>query len=157
MKALTIYQPWASLVNLKAKPYEFREWDYSERYPDLVGQRIVNHASARPIKPAEIADLMERVREKESTLVTEIAWPLLNRLSQAYKARGILELSAGLGTCIIGKPIKVTDLFKGKGYDSNRLNHRMFAWPLTDIEPFAHPIPCRGLQGFWNWPMKEAA
>jgi hypothetical protein len=26
MKALTIYQPWASLVMIGAKPYEFRRW-----------------------------------------------------------------------------------------------------------------------------------
>jgi len=155
MKALTIWQPWASLVILGAKPYEFREWDYSDRYPGVVDQRIAIHAAARPIKPAEIEDLIERVREKESSLVPEIAWPLLNRLSQAYKGQGVLELSAGLGTCIIRKPIKVTDLFKG--YDSDRLNHRMFAWPVTDIEPFDHPIPHRGAQGFWNWPEKVAA
>lgn len=26
MKALTIWQPWASLIMIGAKPYEFRSW-----------------------------------------------------------------------------------------------------------------------------------
>lgn len=50
MKALTIWQPWASLVMIGAKPYEFRRWDYRERQSGLQGQRIVIHAGARPVK-----------------------------------------------------------------------------------------------------------
>src|SRR6185369_13939683 len=59
MHALTVYQPWASLVMIGAKPYEFRRWDYRTRAPALEGQRIVIHAGARAIKPDEIRDLIE--------------------------------------------------------------------------------------------------
>lgn len=38
MKALTIWQPWASLIISGAKPYEFRGWRIPE---SLIGQRIV--------------------------------------------------------------------------------------------------------------------
>lgn len=31
MKALTVWQPWASLIIMGAKPYEFRKWDYRTR------------------------------------------------------------------------------------------------------------------------------
>ena len=44
MKALTLWQPWASLVIAGAKPYEFRSWS-PPRW--LIGQRIVIHAAAR--------------------------------------------------------------------------------------------------------------
>ena len=57
MKALTIWQPWASLVMIGAKPYEFRRWDYRDRSPALEGQRIVIHAGARPIKEIEVDDI----------------------------------------------------------------------------------------------------
>lgn len=33
MKALTIYQPWASLVMIGAKPHEFRGWPLTEIQP----------------------------------------------------------------------------------------------------------------------------
>ncbi|MDE2467549.1 MAG: ASCH domain-containing protein [Bradyrhizobium sp.] len=153
MKALTIYQPWASLIMVGAKPFEFRRWDYSVRYAALVGKRIVVHASARPIKPVEIEDIFERMEDGESSLRDEIARPLLERLRDAYKCQGILELSAGLGTAIIGKPRSVTNMFRGTpAADSDRLDHSLYGWPLTDIQPFEHPRPCRGAQGFWNWP-----
>jgi activating signal cointegrator 1 len=30
-----------------------------------------------------------------------------------------------------------------------------FAWLLDDIRPLAEPIPARGLQGLWRWPVPE--
>ena len=54
MKALTIWQPWASLIIAGAKPYEFRGW----RAPRaLIGQRIVIHAAARKIDRDEVCAL----------------------------------------------------------------------------------------------------
>jgi hypothetical protein len=31
MKAPAIWQPWATLIIIRAKPYEFRHWNYAER------------------------------------------------------------------------------------------------------------------------------
>jgi hypothetical protein len=151
MKALTIYQPWAALIMLGAKPYEFRRWDFSKRFPSIAGQRIVIHASSRPVKAAEVLDILGRVRDRISSLKPEIAIPLLERLRAAHRCQGVVELSAGLGTAIIGKPVSVTALFNSPA-DSDRIDHHMWGWPLTEIQSFAEPIPARGAQGFWNWP-----
>lgn len=151
MKALTIYQPWASFIILGAKPFEFRKWDYRSRNPNIENSRIVIHASARPIKRAELLDIHKRIADGESGLDDTIALPLIARLLDAYKCGGILELSAGLGTVIIKRPRRVGEIFSGT-VDSDRLDHAMYGWPLTAIIPFPHPIPCRGGQGFWNWP-----
>lgn len=56
MKALTIWQPWASLIMAGFKPYEFRGWP-APRY--VVGQRVVIHAGIRSIKKTEVRDLIE--------------------------------------------------------------------------------------------------
>lgn len=151
MKALTIWQPWASLIMVGAKPYEFRHWDYRARERALEDERVVIHAGARPIKVNEIDDILDRIAEGNSALKPEIALPLLQRVREAYRCRGVLELAAGLGTAVLGRPRRVTELFKGTA-DSDRLDHSVWAWPLTDIQPFQHLIPMRGLQGFWNWP-----
>src|SRR5579871_5258500 len=97
MKTCTIWQPWASLVMIGAKPYEFRRWDYRERYPNLEGQRIVIHAGTRPVRRAEVEDIVLRMKDRLSSLRAEIAMPLLERLLDAYKCQGIVELAAGLG------------------------------------------------------------
>lgn len=148
MKALTIWQPWASLIMIGAKPVEFRSWDYRERYSGIVDTRIVIHAAAREIKPAEIYDLIKRCEEDDTSLIPRVALPLLHKIFDARKCRGVVNLSAALGTAIIRKPRDIDGLFKKP--DSDRLQHHMFGWPLTDIEPFAEPIPMNGAQGFWN-------
>jgi hypothetical protein len=87
MKALTIWQPWASLIMIGAKPYEFRRWDYREREAALEGQRIVIHAGARAIVREEVDDLFERMEDNESSLIDDIAKPLLERVRVALDKR----------------------------------------------------------------------
>ncbi len=150
MKALTIWQPWASLIMIGAKPVEFRKWDYRQRQRGLEGQRIVIHAAKRPMRKDEILDLVVHIENGNSSLIADKALPLLRRIWAAPKCQGVVELSAGLGTAVIGTPRSLDGQFKKP--DSDRLAHHMYGWPLSDIQPFDAPIPVAGLQGFWNWP-----
>ncbi len=154
MKALTIWQPWASLIMTGAKPYEFRRWDYSQRIRCVTGSRIVIHAGARPMRAAEIDDILERINDHISSLRREIARPLLERIKAAHKLRGVVPMACGLGTATLLRPKRVDALFSSPA-DSDRIDHHMWAWPLVDIKPFAEPVPMRGFQGFWDWPTAE--
>lgn len=179
-KALTVWQPWASLIMVGAKPFEFRHWSFAARAPlaPLVGQAIVIHAGARPVRLAEVDEILERIADGESALVDEIALPLLRRVRQALvdaRARRvtptlpglelglepaatatpdgqILPLACGLGTAVLGRPRKATALFGGKVRDSSRIDKHVWAWPVSDVRPFDAPVPMRGAQGFWTWP-----
>ena len=152
MKALTIWQPWASLIMVGAKPHEFRGRSYLEYsgHP-AVGDRVVIHAGARPIRPAEVDDLLERLGgdDDKTGLVVDKARELLLRVKQAFKCRA-LPLGAGLGTATIGKPILSCDLYGLTVEDSDRGEFN-WAWPLSAITPFDAPIEARGMQGFWQW------
>lgn len=146
MKALTIWQPWASLIMAGAKPVEWRGWA-CPRW--IVGQRIAIHAGARPAKPDEIADIIARINDAETSLIPELARPLLT----GVHARS-WPLSSVLGTAIIGAPVPALDWVRrhAPGFlDSDRIDHSKFAWPLSQIERFEPPIPARGMQGFWTW------
>lgn len=196
MKALTFWQPWASLVMLGAKPYEFRRWTFERgrrAEPGLVGKRIAVHAGARPARLEEVRDILARLNDGSSALEPESARPALERLRkqlleakrdrEQWRAECIARraeirrrakrgpfkgdqpldvsmppepdagqpiLSAVLGTVVLGRPVRAVDLF-GDAYDSDRIDHAVWAWPLTDIDPFPEPVPCRGAQGFWNF------
>lgn len=158
MKALTVWQPWASLIILGVKPFEFRHWDYRQRLPRLVGQHIAIHAAARPIHPADILDILQRIDAGGSALKPE-AMPLLRRLEAAPRAtlNSILPLSAVLGTAVLGKPRKPAEIFTGPttpGLDPGagvRIDHSVWAWPLTDIVKYDVPVEHRGAQGFWDF------
>ena len=159
MRALTVWQPWASLIIAEAKPFEFRKW----RMPRaLIGQRIVIHAAARSIDRAEVerlyAILVRRDRNEDyrrlaATLClhAELAIPVLEAALD-----GKLPIAAGIGTAVVGESVYGLDVAERFGVprvnDSSRDEHANWGWPLTDIEPWPQPVPMRGYQGFWTWP-----
>jgi hypothetical protein len=169
MKAFTLWQPWASLVMVGAKPIEFRKFDY-RRAGIKVGQRVALHAGARPVKAKEVRDLLSRLDDdiNSTGLIAEKARPLLLRIEDAMSnftfgrestASAIVELSAILGTVTVGEPKLTEELmpaWKGVLADSDRLEHCKFAWPMLDVRPFPIPTKTRGWQGFWNTSVNEA-
>lgn len=166
MKALTVWQPWASLIIAGAKPYEFRGW----RPPrSMIGQRIIIHAAARKIEPVEALGLWNTLAERdfddegrifaaETCLHPELAMPILERACPAsiFPDRTQLPMAAGIGTAVLGEPRNGIDIAEEFGVpranDSDRDQHANWGWPMLDIEPWDTIIPMRGAQGFWNWP-----
>lgn len=165
MKALTIWQPWASLIIIGAKPYEFRGW----RAPrSVIGQRIVVHAAARPMRVKEVDDIV-RALEKgcrsaaETCLSAQSAYRLLEPLTWMSRKdfTQALPLAAGLGSSVLGEPRNGLDIAAEFGVsranDSDRDEHANWGWPMLDIEQWPSPVPMRGAQGFWNWPTPDGA
>lgn len=153
MKALTIWQPWASLIMAGVKPWEFRSW----RAPrSVVGQRIAIHAGARPMVAREIRDLLERLGDRRTApltgLVVGASLPILER---AFREPKIFPLKHVLGTALLGDPRLARDIYpESFTSDSDRLEHSNWAWPLTLVKPLEPPVPARGAQGLWDWSKK---
>lgn len=158
-KALTIWQPWASLIIAGAKPYEFRGW----RAPrSLIGQRIVIHAAAKKLDGEEASALWHILVNRNVSADLELAAAetclipakAISVLNQALG--GQLTFSAGIGTAIIGEPRLGTEIAEEFGVpranDSDREQHANWGWPMLEVEAWETPIPMRGAQGFWNWP-----
>lgn len=150
MKALTIWQPWASLIAAGAKPYEWRGWCAPL---SIVGQRIAIHAGARKVQKAEIGDLLYELCTKpaESSLVASIALPLLE---QWHTSPGMLPLSCVICTAVLGTPITAREWVTQHGapmLDTDLIDHSKWAWPLTDLETLDPFEPATGKQGFWEW------
>ncbi len=164
MKALTIWQPWASLIVAGAKPYEFRGWRFP---PSMLGQRIVIHAAARKIDHREVSYMFEVLSKRElpayaryaaeTCLIAEKALPVLSRAVDG----GGLPMSMGVGSAVLGEPRNGIDIAEEFGVsranDSNRDEHANWGWPMLEIEQWDTPIPARGAQGFWTWPSVEGA
>lgn len=162
LKVLTLWQPWASLIMIGAKPWEFRSWSYVARGVGVKpGDTIGIHAGARPIKPMEVKDLLARLDDpiNSTGLIPDLARALLERLDAASKCKGVIELSAVLGTAKIGAPAlssTVKPEWAELIADSDRLEHCNWAWPMTDIHRFTDPVHVAGHQGFWNCPFPES-
>ncbi len=144
MKALTIHQPWASLIIAGRKRFETRSWRPGR---EMIGTRIAIHASARP-------------------------WPrriLLPTMVEAALDLAKLELAdlplgAVLGTAVIGEVVTTRYAVRvPRDFDLTPHNLEFslgdfsdgrFAWWLRDIEVFAEPVPARGYQKLWEWAPK---
>jgi sigma54-dependent transcription regulator len=150
MKALTIWQPWASLIMLGHKPYEFRGWAAPA---SIVGQRIAIHSGKRKVKVDELDDLITRLRGPNAWS-TGLRPAALDVLMQARERIDILPLSHVLCTAVVGKSVQSYEIaaeFGASVNDSDRHEHANWAWPMLDVQRMAPPIEARGAQGLWNW------
>lgn len=148
MRALTIWQPWASLIAYEAKPFEFRKRPAPQ---SLVGQRIAIHAGKRVIDRDEVADLMLRIEKEDgkgTALIGDRAMPVLERF---LASPGMFPRASILCTALLGTPRKATALFGGQVADSDRIDQHVWGWPLTEIQRLRPPVPATGAQGFWHW------
>ena len=93
--ALTVWQPWASLIVAGVKPYEFRGWPAPRAYR---GAEIAIHAGARPVRRAEIADLILRLLDQNQAWTTCLKPEALPMLQRWYSSPSLLPLRSSWPT-----------------------------------------------------------
>lgn len=137
MKALPLWQPYASLILVGAKRIETR--DYPPKRIGLnVGQRIAIHAC--------------KTRQDLDLCLTDPFHQYLPNPDQ-------LPLGALICTCTIHAADRVTDdraraLKQRHPHEHTFGDYRpgRWAWTLTDITPLPKPVPYTGSQGAFDVP-----
>lgn len=130
MRAITLWQPWASAIALGLKTYETRGWSTKVRGPILI------HAAKR-WTPAE--------REFCSNMASFFNRPDLENPSLGAIV-AMADITSVHSTEDIRDNLSETELAFGN-YEDNR-----FAWGLENIRAFEEPIPYKGGQGFFKVP-----
>lgn len=156
MKAITLWQPYASLIAFGAKPHETRSWGTSYRGPiaihaglkpahelDGITSKAICKAFDWPYEPYK-TDIAPLIRKFPHGAVIAIAtltecWQVIKHTATAV----ILRQSNGIGEDKI--PIDTPYLMFGD-YSIGR-----YIWELADIRVLPIPIPAKGKQGLWNW------
>ena len=159
--AITLWQPWASLVAAGVKPYEFRKW-YAHRHHH--NTRVAIHAGIRFVDREEALELGDRLasgdwrmtglveREKAIQIIeTFVNQPETVPYSQVL-CTAVLHAPVSTAALLVMDPrFTLADQTRARNVnDSDRLEHSAWAWPLTDIRPVEPPFPVRGAQGFWT-------
>lgn len=154
MKAITLWQPWASLLACGAKRYETRSWATSYRGP------IAIHAAAK--KPSSIweaiRDIVDRVRAElgiidpddlpHGAIIAKCELVECHRMQIDPKTHRIaLYNSHGNLTSVslCSKEILFGDWTHGR-----------YAWEFANMTMLPEPIPAKGGQRIWNWEGGEA-
>ena len=156
MKAITLWQPWASLISCGAKTYETRSWAPPRA---LVGQRIAIHAAKQKVDqltgnlpPAAWVPAVDAL----SAAIGDFRWKDLPLgvvvctavLSAAYQCGAINDDGQVYVTRSISRGD--TPLFI-QSDDFGDFSLGRWAWLLEDIEPLAAPAKATGKQGWWTW------
>lgn len=145
MKAITLWQPWASLIVTGAKKIETRSWNTNVR------GRIAIHAA----------------QKKDNYILSLINSPEIQVGLKVYNlyrkgmgdghiwAKDIIStFGCVLGTVEITDCVPVEKIFDNLSVQEHLFGNYgsdRFAWILQNPVMFDVPIPAKGAQGFWNW------
>lgn len=138
MKALSIWQPWATLIMTGHKRIETRGWPapYAIR-----GERIAI-ASTKAIR-GEQRVACSAPAFQEHFVITGLLGlgnlPMGSVLG-TVRVEGCREIDSDLMQSL--DPCEEAFGIYGPG---------RFAWFLTDPRPLDRPVPVKGGQGLWNW------
>ena len=141
MKALTLWQPWASLVALGEKRIETRCWSTAYRGP------LAIHAAARIPSFCGLSRLNTSFR-------MEVAEVLGVRLTSVDAEIRKLPISAVL--CVVNL-VEIEETRCTREYACERekifgnYEDGRYAWFLEMVEKFTEPIPAKGNRMLWNW------
>ena len=124
MKALTIKEPWASLIIEEYKKYEFRSWKTKYR------GKILIHAGCSVEK-----DMMKRFSDYNINVNP-----------------GYIIGHATIVDCILVNEEFNKELRNIDPVVYGRSNHtETYAWKLENVVKYEKPIPCKGKLGLWNY------
>jgi len=162
MKAITIYQPYASLIAVKAKNFETRSW-----YTPYRGTIAIHAAKKR------LEDTLKEIFPDDTTLQVDFVSTMLKLLGdESSLPHGAIIAKAVLVGChkieyrhIPNAPIKLgywkdSSVFTGKILwcdisEQEQLfgdwSEGRYAWEFANVQREVSPTPVRGKQGIWNW------
>lgn len=154
--AISVHQPWASLLTVGAKSFETRSWAPSR---GMIGRPIAIHAS-RTSLPRTLSTDVERAMEAALGLpaarwaeMPRGAVVAVARLTGAYR---VASWTPGSSNIVIGasvpgsEPLASIEL-RGDEAHFGEFGPGRWLWWLTDVTPLDPPTPARGHQRLWYW------
>ena len=136
MRAISLWQPWATFVALGLKKFETRSWGTAYRGPLLI------HAAKRPMTGIE-KELVYYLKNEYGDLcacLNNAEFPL-GALVASCELFDVLESGKDF------QPLEVDPL----EYDLGNYEQGRFAWKLLSIKAL-EPISFKGSQGFFHVP-----
>jgi hypothetical protein len=155
MKALTLTQPWATLVAIGAKTIETRSWGTPHRGPLAIHAAKGYPKEARQFAQEPVVYEAMRVHGA-SRLWPDIVGQPLGCVVATCKLADCVRISEWMYAAD-GAPAGI--LREWTYLLAENLHEREFgdygrgryAWILVDVKPLLKPIPAKGSLGLWNW------
>lgn len=141
MKAITLWQPWASLWAIQAKKYETRSWATNYR-----GQIAIHSAKKDP-------------QTIFRTLPTDVQFAMSPFLLEHFLLWDNVPLGAILGygelvDCHLMTPELIAKQTPQELLFGDWTPGR-YAWEIANVKLLPEPVPYKGAQGLWRIPNAE--
>jgi activating signal cointegrator 1 len=154
VRALSLWEPWATLVRRGLKLYETRDWPMPE---SLIDQPLGIQAAKHPVDADDCSHAM-LWQMRQDDVSGPWAYGCMIAVVHPQKSVRTETLCNGLdswgllipGTTGAFRSISQREFIYGN-YEPGR-----WAWPFTDIRVLPEPLPGRGAQGIFNWPEGDA-
>ena len=144
MKAISLWQPYASLIAAGVKTIETRGWAPPR---GLVGERIAIHAA----KAIETSDVRGRERHRLiAAALDDPEWDK-NVPRGAVVCTAVLDHTARVTGPEHDGQVTAAGTRWVRTDEWGDFGPGRWLWFLRDVEPMDPPVPARGHQGFWNW------
>lgn len=137
MKALTIWQPWASLVAWGAKRFETRSWPAPRTLKP--GDLLAIHAAKRPVRTEEWDDALWR------EVFAAAGGSVVPRSIPVGKVLAICQF-LGCEQITADSPERTPTEEAICDWTPGR-----FAWRLKPVHILDELVPATGRQGLWEW------
>lgn len=139
MKAITIIQPWATLIAIGAKKYETRSWPTKHRGEIAIhaGKKIDHDACREP----EIRAALSEWGYTENNLPT----------GAVVATAQLVNCLKSVDTWTDGYELEGRRLIYSPEYEFGDFTPGRYAWELADVRKLDETIPAKGQQGLWNW------
>lgn len=152
MKALTLTQPFASLIAIGAKKIETRSWRTSYRGPLAIHAAKGFPEDARRLVRDDwtfFGALNPEYAEYAKTAGLKLVPSEVGR-----RTEGQLPVGAVIATCQLVACIQAETIMETLGERERAFGNYgpgRFAWILEDIQPLPEPIPAKGALSLWEW------
>ena len=150
IKAITLWQPWASLVAVGAKKIETRSWGTKYRGPlaihaaKLWNQELESYLSSWEFQTG-LAPLVGKPLD-----LLKYTW---SGVEAEQLPRGVIVAICNLTDCIPTDNLTLEQI--GTDFPFGNWARGRFAWMLADVRPLTTPISAKGKQGLWEWEVPE--
>ncbi|HUV04672.1 MAG TPA: ASCH domain-containing protein [Armatimonadota bacterium] len=146
MKAITLWQPWASLIACGAKQIETRSWPTRYRGP------LAIHAAKK--SPNWIDDLMGEPSELREICARYLGFGDLNGRSLHDLPSGVIVATCVLADCLsTQRPSIAFEPWSQQWLEEilGDFSPGRYAWTLAGITPLQIPVATTGARGLWEW------
>ena len=149
--AITLHQPWASLIALGLKTVETRSWPAPAR---LVGRRIAVHAGKRLVRqPGERIEreLLAQWGEDWRVIIPTGAVVATAILAGMARVEHV-DLPSGHAVHDPGTEVgSIAGMGRTPVDPWGDFSVGRWLWFLNDVEALPEPAPAVGRQSFWRW------